>query len=142
MSVCRVRRLSDIPVPCRGCSALAGLNARVAALQAVPLEGLEEEAAQQLRQRLQALADKRQQLDAMAARLAQLTKLSEAEAAPPEQPSPATGQYREAPSPSYRSLRGAPPGFWSLKRGLALIYVSKGRPRPPKGQFYAHTTLN
>ena len=89
---CTARRLSDILVTCRGCSALAGLNARVAALQSVPLEGLEEEAAHQLRQKLQALAEKRQQLDAMAARLAQLTKLTEDGPVPPEQANPAAGQ--------------------------------------------------
>lgn len=72
-------------------SALAGLNARVAALESVPLEGLGEEAAQQLRQKLQALAEKRQQLDAMATQLAQLTKLSAEEEVPPEQPRPPTG---------------------------------------------------
>ena len=58
----------------------------------MPLEGLEEAAAQQLRQKLQALAEKRQQLDAMAARLEQLTKLTEGEPVPPEQANPAAGQ--------------------------------------------------
>ena len=67
----------------------------MAALQSVPLEGLDQEAAQQLRQKLQALTEKRQQLDAMAARLAQLTKLSEGEQVPPEQPRPPTGQFSE-----------------------------------------------
>ncbi|XP_037071283.1 uncharacterized protein LOC119092426 [Pollicipes pollicipes] len=60
-------------------SALASLNARVAALQSLPLEGLDAAAAEQLQERLRGLAEKRRQLDDMAEQLAQLQRQSQLE---------------------------------------------------------------
>lgn len=93
-------------------SALAGLNARVAALESVPLEGLDPQSSQQLRQKLQALAEKRQQLDAMAARLAQLTNLQEDEGAPQGEPRPPTGDAGPA---------AAQPEQWQEQHAAAMV---------------------
>lgn len=73
-----------------GCSALQLLNDRVMALQQLPSEQLEPAVAQQLQQRLQALKQKRQELDSMADQLAQLQRQADSEEPPP----PEQGQSR------------------------------------------------
>jgi len=63
-------------------SALETLNARVAALQSLPLEALDAATAEQLQGRLSQLAEKRQQLDGLAEQLRQLQLQSQLEDRP------------------------------------------------------------
>ncbi|XP_037071281.1 uncharacterized protein LOC119092424, partial [Pollicipes pollicipes] len=97
-------------------SALASLNARVAALQSLPLEGLDAAAAEQLQERLRGLAEKRRQLDDMAEQLAQLQRQSQL-----EDRSPPTGDDEPAaPDQEQEQEQGQEPEAWLRSHADAM----------------------